>query len=81
MPHGFSYLLQAPAEAHMAEVVGQEAAWALGRVAGEQEPAEERHVPSRLHAAVQLHRSAQHQQLERLQQPELLLPALEDAFT
>lgn len=73
---GFSYLLQTGAEAHVAEVVGEEGARAAGRVAGEQQPAEERHVAAARHAAVQLHRSAQHQQLERLQQPQLLFPAL-----
>lgn len=75
-----SYLLQAGAEPHVAEVVGQERARAVGRVAGEQQPAEERHVSLRLHAAVQLQRSGQHEQLQRLQQTQLLFPPLEQAL-
>lgn len=75
-----SYLLQPGAEAHVAEVVGEEGARAVGRVASEQQPAEERDVSAALHAAVQLHRSAQHQQLERLQQPQLLFAALKHAL-
>lgn len=61
----------------MAQVVVQEGARALGRVTGEEQPAEERHVGAGSHAAVQLHRAAEHQQLERLQQAELALAALE----
>lgn len=71
------YLLQPGAEAHMPEVVGEEGARAVGRVPREQQPAEERDVLTGLHAAVQLRRSAQHQQLQRLQHPQLLLLALE----
>lgn len=77
---GFSYLLQPGAEAHVAEVVGEEGARAVGRVPGEQQPAEERDVSAGLHAAVQLHRSAQHQQLERLQQPQLLFSSLKHSL-
>ncbi|KAG7231176.1 hypothetical protein INR49_012007 [Caranx melampygus] len=69
------------AEAHVAEVVGEEGARAVGRVPREQQPAEERDVSSTLHAAVQLHRSVQHQQLQRLQQPQLLLAALKHLLT
>lgn len=58
-----SYLLQARGAAHTAEVVGQEGARAVGRVPRKQEPAKERDVATSLHAAVQLHRSDQHQQL------------------
>lgn len=74
-------LLQPGGEAHVPEVVREEGPRTVGRVSGKQQPAEERNVfiPP-LHAAVQLHRSAQHQQLERLQQPELLLSALEDSL-
>lgn len=65
----------------MPEVVGEEGTRRVGRVSGEQQPAEERNVflPA-LHAAVQLHRSAQHQQLERLQQSKFLISALEDSL-
>lgn len=65
----------------MTQVVGEEGARAVGRVPREQQPAEEGRVSAALHGSVQLHRSGQHQQLERLQQPQFLLPATEHQLT
>lgn len=65
----------------MADVVGEEGARAVRRVSSKQQPAEERDVSAALHAAVQLHRSAQHQQLQCLQQSKLLFSALKHSLT
>ena len=75
-----AYLLQASADAHLPQVVGEEGARAGRGVPGEQQPAEHGHVLASLHGAVQLGRAAQHQQLQSLHQPQLLLPALEHAL-
>lgn len=58
---GVSYLLQPGAEAHVAQVVGEEGAWAVGWVPSEEQQAEEGHVAAGLHAPMQLGRSGQHQ--------------------
>lgn len=76
-----SHLLQTCGQAHVAEVVAEERAWTVGGVPREQQPAEEGDVFTALHAAVQLCRSAQHQQLESLQQTELLFSTLKHSLT
>lgn len=76
-----SHLLQTCGQAHVAEMVGEERAWTVGGVPREQQPAEEGDVFTALHAAVQLCRSAQHQQLESLQQTELLFSTLKHSLT
>lgn len=76
-----AHLLQPPAESHLAQVVGQEAAWAVGGIACIEKPAEDGHVSSLLHGGVELHGPAQHEELQGFQQAQLLLPSLEHTLT
>lgn len=61
----------------MLQVVGQKASGAAGGVAGEQQATELGHGVPALAGAVQLHGRPQHEELEGLQEPVLLLPTLE----
>lgn len=62
-------------------MVGEERPRTAGGVAGEQEPAEVGHGVTPVHAAVQLHCRAQHEELDCLQEPVLQAAALEHPLT
>lgn len=62
----------------MQQVVGQKGPGAVGGVPGKQQPAEFGHAFTALAGTVQLYSGPQHEELEGLQEPVLLLPTLED---